>query len=120
MVATDLLLGLHDTVLFTWSGLLVFAFLGLRLREHRSTPRVALAALAGSTLFFIWTNFGVWLVSGMYPTTAAGLERCYVMALPFFRNSVLGDLAFTGALFAAWELLRLRAPRPAVFADSAV
>ena len=110
MVASDLILGLHDTVLFTWSGMLVFALLGYGLQSRRGAVRTAAAAVAGSTVFFLWTNLGVWLVSGMYPHTSGGLLQCYTLALPFFRNSLLGDLAFTCALFAAFEWVRLRRP----------
>jgi hypothetical protein len=108
MIVSDLLIGLHDTVAFTWSGMLLFAALGFALRG-RVTALWAVAAAAGGALgFFAWTNFGVWLVSGMYPHTAAGLVACYTLALPFLRNSLLGDLAYTGLLFAAFEWYRVR------------
>ncbi|MCI0657884.1 MAG: hypothetical protein L0170_12550, partial [Acidobacteria bacterium] len=83
------------------------ALLG-RLLVHRSTwrRRVA-AALAGSVIFFVVTNFAVWLGSeGFYEHTLDGLVRCYVLALPFFRNSVLGDLAWSIALFGLHDLAR--------------
>jgi hypothetical protein len=108
MVASDLVIGMHDTVLFTWSGMLLFVALGSALRKQHGAGRIALAALAGSTGFFVWTNFGVWLVSGLYPPTASGLVQCYTLALPFFRNSLLGDLGFAAALFAAYELVMAR------------
>jgi hypothetical protein len=108
MIASDLIIGLHATVAFTWSGMLVFALLGFALRGRRSGLGVVAAASAGSLAFFAWTNFGVWLVSAMYPHTAAGLVTCYTAALPFLRNSLLGNVAFAGALFAAYEWYRLR------------
>jgi hypothetical protein len=108
MVASDLVLVLHETVLFTWTGMLLFVALGGGLRRDRGAGRIALAALAGSTGFFLWTNFGVWLASGMYAHTWAGLLQCYTLALPFFRNSVLGDVAFSAALFGVYELVFAR------------
>lgn len=108
MIASDLLIGMHATVLFTWSGMLVFAALGFGLRGKRTTGRIVGSALAGSLAFFVWTNLGHWLTMGMYPMNGAGLMACYVAALPFFRNSLLGDLAFSGALFAAYEWYRVR------------
>lgn len=108
MVASDLVLGLHDTVLFTWTGMLLFVALGYALRSRQTTGRIALATLAGSAGYFIWTNFGVWAVSGMYSLSAQGLVQCYALALPFFRNSLLSDLGFTAALFATYELVRVR------------
>lgn len=108
MVVSDLVVGMHDTVLFTWSGMLIFMALGYALSVSRTATRIGLCSLAGSTAFFVWTNFGVWLVSGMYPQSAVGLAQCYTLALPFFRNSILSDLAFSGALFAAYEWVQLR------------
>lgn len=108
MIASDLVLGLHNTVAFTWSGMLVFAALGYGLHGRHNTARIIGSALAGSAAFFVWTNFGVWLAGGLYPQTSAGLAQCYMAALPFFRNSLLGNLAFGGALFAAYDLYRLR------------
>lgn len=108
MVASDLVLGLHETVFFTWTGMLLFVALGHSLRGQKSAGRMALLTLGGSTAFFVWSNFGVWLVSGMYAPTWSGLVQCYTLALPFFRNSLLGDLAFTAALFATWELVLSR------------
>ena len=108
MMVSDLIIGLHATVAFTWSAMLVFALLGFAMRQRATTGRIVGSALVGSASFFIWTNLGVWMVSGMYPHTSAGLAQCYVAALPFFRNSLLANLAFTGALFAVYEYIRLR------------
>ena len=68
------------------------------------------AALASSVLFFVLTNFGMWLFSGIYPRTSAGLAACYVAAIPFFQNSVAGDLFYAALLFGGFALAeRLRA-----------
>lgn len=109
MVTSDLAIGLHSSIAFTWSGMLVFALLGFGLASKPTALRVAGSAILGSTVFFLWTNFGVWLVTPMYAQTSAGLAQCYVAALPFFRNSLLGNVAFAGVLFAAyhWYMLRV-------------
>ena len=64
------------------------------------------AAILSSVLFFIVTNFGVWLTGGgwFYPKTLQGLIECYTLAIPFFRNSLAGDLVYTGVLFSLFEL----------------
>ena len=51
-------------------------------------------ALASSIFFYLFTNFGWWLMSGMYEHTLSGLIRCYYMAIPFFRNNLMGNLIF--------------------------
>jgi len=111
---SDLALGLHATLPFVYASFLVTAFLGRRIRTRRTMARVLGSALASSVVFFIVTNFGVWLTSGMYALDSTGLGTCYVAALPFFRNSLLGDLGFTSALFALENFaLRRLTPRPA-------
>ena len=68
--------------------------------------RVASAALASSTVFFIATNFAVWAFSPMYEKTLEGLVLCYTMAIPFFQNTVTGDLIWSGVIFGTYFLLR--------------
>jgi hypothetical protein len=68
--------------------------------------RVASAALASSTVFFIATNFAVWAFSPMYEKTLEGLVLCYTMAIPFFQNTVAGDLIWSGIIFGTYFLLR--------------
>ena len=83
--------------------------------------RVGASALASSVLFFIVTNFGVWAIGTMYPMTLAGLAACYVAAIPFFQNTVAGDLFYATLLFGGFAVLErllpavrgAGAPRPA-------
>ena len=62
-------------------------------------------------LFFVVTNFGTWLVSGMYPLSASGLAACYVAAIPFFQNTVAGDLFYATLLFGGFRLAELLMPQ---------
>jgi len=71
------------------------------LRENQSALRVGGAALGSSVGFFLVSNFAVWAAWEMYPKTLAGLGACYVAALPFFRNALVGDLAWTAVFFGA-------------------
>ena len=84
--------------------------IGFALRGRVSPGRVVGYALVGSTLFFLVTNFGVWLGSGMYPPTAAGLLATYIAGIPFFQNTVLGTLVYCFVLFGSFALLRRRIP----------
>ncbi|MBK6930779.1 MAG: hypothetical protein IPH12_07825 [Saprospirales bacterium] len=79
---------------------------GLLRRRRISALRVTGASLTASAVFFLVSNFSVWLGGGMYPKTGAGLMACYTAGLPFFSNTLLGDLAFSGILFGgyAWML----------------
>ena len=107
---SDLVLGFYagmTTVYFSMALVVVIGWLALK---RRSVVRIAGAALASSALFFILTNFGMWLSSGYYPRTWAGLQACYVAAIPFFQNSIAGDLFFCGLLFGGFALLERTVP----------
>lgn len=78
------------------------------LRERLTAGLVVGASLTGSLLFFLITNFSVWIEGTMYPKTGAGLLACYAAGLPFLKNTVLGDLLFSGALFGAYAWLGSR------------
>ncbi len=85
--------------------------LGFGLRGRVSALRVIGYSLAGSLLFFLVTNFGVWLGSTMYPPTAAGLLASYVAGLPFFQNTANGTLCYAALMFGTFAYLRQRHPR---------
>jgi hypothetical protein len=65
---------------------------------------LVLAGGAATAVFFVLSNLGVWLMSGMYPLTSAGLVECFVMALPFLQNSVTSTFVFMGLLFGGYSL----------------
>jgi hypothetical protein len=90
--------------IFIYGSFMLIGCLGTMLRR-RSPLALAAGSLAGSVIFFALTNFGVWARGGLYPRTLEGLATSYTMAIPFFRNTVLGDLAWNAALFGAWGLL---------------
>jgi len=76
------------------------------LQKKLGLLRVAGAALVSSTVFFIATNLAVWFFSPMYEKTLEGLVLCYTMAIPFFQNTVAGDLIWSGVIFGTYFLLR--------------
>lgn len=96
--ASDILLGWHTTLPFTWAGFALAAGLGTWLRRP-SVGRVALGAVTASTVFFVVSNLGVWLVGGLYPATREGLAACFVAAIPFFRQMLIGDVLCTLGFF---------------------
>jgi len=126
LLLSDLLLGVY----WSWSSMaydshmwlqyLCFALvvtLGLGLRQRPGMMRTAKTMLAGSMLFFVISNFGVWVFHSLYPHTAAGLVACYVAAIPFFGNSLAGDAFYTVLMFGGMYLLEsrfvsLREPEP--------
>lgn len=111
MVASDLIVGWHNLVLFTWGSYLLMGMIGWWVRQHKSVWRVAGGTLAGSVLFYVVTNFAVWAFTPLYAKTAAGLVQCFYLALPFFRNTVAGDIFYVGVFFGLYEALYYLAAR---------
>ncbi|MHC4120487.1 MAG: DUF6580 family putative transport protein [Planctomycetota bacterium] len=130
MYLSDLAMGLfiydfgwfHGFMPFVYTSFVATVCLGLLVRNRVTTLTVGGAALIGSVLFFVVTNFGVWLVSSLYPKTVAGLFGCYIAAIPFFRNMLVGNLFYTLVLFGGFALAQrylpaLRAEPAVVLAD---
>jgi hypothetical protein len=120
LLSGDLSLGLHRLIPVVYGSFALIVCLGFWLRKRRTVFPVAGAALAGSVLFFVLTNFGVWAFGSWYPKTWEGLVACYVAAIPFFHNTLLGDAVYNTVLFGGFALAAYRFPvlreRPALTA----
>jgi hypothetical protein len=103
MMLSDLALGLHAVIPFTWGSVLLISLLGRRERERRNAGWMVGLSIFSAVLFFAVTNFGAWLV--MYPKTFEGFVQCYVMAIPFFRNTLLSAVLYSSVLFGVYELV---------------
>lgn len=87
-------------------GLIVL--LGMVIVKKINVKNVVLASLSASALFFILSNFGVWLVAGgipPYTADGAGLLNTYILGIPFFGNTLIGDLCYSGVLFGAYSIV---------------
>ncbi len=96
---SDALLGFHNLMWATYGSIGLGIALGRILGRTPTWKRIISVSALSSVQFFLITNAAVWVTTPWYPKTADGLLACYVAALPFFRNSLLGDLAFAGILF---------------------
>jgi hypothetical protein len=108
---SDLVLGFYrgmGTVYFSVALIVVLGALALR---RASAVWVGFAAIASSVLFFVLTNLGMWLFSGFYPRTLAGLETCYIAAIPFFQNTLAGDLFYAALLFGGFAVAERMIPQ---------
>jgi hypothetical protein len=97
-------------VTWIWYGAMVL--FGGVLRQNAKPLRLVGASLTVSISFFLLSNLAVWAVWDMYPKTFNGLLTSYVVGLPYFRNTVMGDLLFTFAMFAIpvlWQAISSRA-----------
>src|SRR3989338_1760750 len=78
---------------YVYGSYLLIAFGGKYLRKLNIT-RVTAGAMGAALSFFIFTNFGMWLVGTTYPKTAEGLLACFVAAIPFFHNTLISSLLY--------------------------
>ncbi len=101
MVISDLVIGLHDVVLYTWGSFILIGFIGVSLRTRKTPVNILGAAVLSSALFFLVTNLGVWL--SWYPHSLAGLADCYVKAIPFFRISMVSNVIYSFVFFGIYE-----------------
>ena len=98
---SDLFIGLHATIPFVYISFILIALLGLYVKKIN-----IVSVLLSSTIFFLVSNFGVWLL--YYPISIEGLVHCYTLALPFFFNTVLGDLVYGALLIYPFHALQRR------------
>lgn len=112
MIASDMLLGFHDTVLFTWGGFMLVGLFGMTLKKRSNAERVPLGALASAIIFYLVSNFGVWLEGRLYVHTWQGLVDCYIAGLPFLQTSLIADIIFAAVLFGAYALATNAAGSP--------
>jgi Family of unknown function (DUF6580) len=110
LLLSDLVLGFYHGVVTVYASVALIVVLGWLVLGRVSSLRVGAAAIASSVLFFVITNFGVWLFTGFYPLTMAGLATCYIAAIPFFQNTVVGDLFYSVLLFGGFALLERTVP----------
>lgn len=107
MLITDIMLGLHRVMWATYGSLLITLFIGRWVQKKYSLSRFMTGTLISSILFFIITNFAVWFIpNGMYTKNLTGLIHCYVMALPFFRNSLLADFFYGVVFYYGYEVVQ--------------
>lgn len=111
MLIADLFIGFHDTMWAVYLSLCFITLIGIGLASRVKLVTIIGSALASSVLFFIVTNFAVWMGSIYYSQDLTGLMACYISAIPFFNYTVAGDLLYSGVLFGGLYLASLKFPK---------
>ena len=104
MIVSDAIIGFYNIMPITWACFALIALASSYWLRKPSFAKGFSLCIASSISFFAVTNFAVWLFGGIYSHTLSGLASCYTMALPFFRNTALSDLFYSGALIGAYWL----------------
>jgi hypothetical protein len=110
LFVSDMIIGFHSFMLPVYLSFGLVVLLGGLLKGRIRPVTVIAGSLGASLLFFLITNFAVWIGSPYYPQTFAGLLSCYGMAIPFYHSGMLGDLFYSGVFFGGYYLVELRYP----------
>jgi len=107
MLAGDLFIGFYawKLMLVIYGCFAIVGLLGVIIKKHKSAETILAGSILAAVLFFLATNWAVWQFSFWYTKTWAGLMQCYILALPFFKNTLLGNIFYTGVLCGAYEMV---------------
>lgn len=105
MLLSDAIIGFHSGMLTVYLTLAVIAFIGSTMIKKSSVMNIVLTSILSSILFFVTTNFSSWLMWNMYPKTLSGLLLAYEAGIPFYTNTLISTLLFSGVLFGVFGLL---------------
>ena len=98
MFISDLIIGFHSQIFSIYATIILLSILG-HLMKTKNFKNFAITGFTGSLIFFIITNFSVWLGGSLYPLTIDGIIQCYIMAIPFFHNTLISTILFLTILF---------------------
>ncbi len=107
---SDLILGFHQWMIAIYVSFALIVGIGFLLKQRIKVGTVLLASLSSSILFFILTNFAMWIGSPFYPQNLVGLMECYTAGLPFLNNGIMGDVFFSTIFFGGFYLAQLKFP----------
>lgn len=97
----------------TWVyvAFILIALMGMATLKQVNPRRLLGVSVLASVLFFLVTNFGHWLADPMAPKNFGGLIAAYIAGIPFFWNTLIGDLFYVVVLFEGFELVSRRYPQ---------
>lgn len=106
LLLSDLILGLHNTMIFVYAGFALTVAIGVLLKNRVTITNTVFAVIGSSVIFFLLTNFGAWMTSALYAKSVEGLLQAYIAGIPFFQNSLLGNLGYSLVIFGGYALLQ--------------
>ena len=101
MLLSDIFIGFYSHIFFVYLSLCLITFIFFKINNKINVKSLFIFGFLGSLIFYLISNFGVWLVSGMYEKNLSGLISCYILAIPFFKNTLISTIIFSYAGFFA-------------------
>ena len=95
MLLADFFIGFYSYMLFVYVSLFLIVLIFFKISKKMNYKNLFIFSFFGSVIFFLISNFGVWLVGNLYERNINGLIECYFMAIPFFKNTIISTLIFS-------------------------
>lgn len=109
IVISDIFIGYYEASLmfFVYGSFLLCVILGFWLKKHKKWYTIGGSAILGAVFFFLISNLAVWALTPWYAKTISGIIQCYLLAVPFFKNTLLGSLFYTTVFFGVYEIAKV-------------
>jgi hypothetical protein len=99
MFMADIIIGFHPFMIWVYGAIGLSTLISYwSMQFGKKYMQLGVMALVSSILFFVITNFAVWIMYDSYPKTLEGLMLCYTMAIPFFQNTLYGTIIYTALM----------------------
>ena len=109
MLIADAFIGFYNNIFFVYGSLLLIITIFYKISEKINSKNLFIFGFAGSLIFFIISNLGVWIIGDLYERNLNGLIECYFLAIPFFRNTLISTIFYSYAgLFTIMFINRLK------------
>ena len=95
----DMIIGFYKGMVWVYTGYILVIIISILYRKYRTLNSNLLKIFSTSLIFFIISNFGVWIEGLIYPLNYVGLFECYVAAIPFYKNTLIGTILYSGIFF---------------------
>lgn len=104
---TDLFLGLYPSLIFTYLSYFLIYLCGAADQKKRQLISVLILSVGCSGIFYLLSNFGVWLIEPMYKKDMINLLNCYIAGMPFYKNTLISTCCFSCFFFLLEKMIKL-------------
>lgn len=105
---------LYSGWVWTYASFALMVFIGRAVKKV-NVKNILIASLSAALVHWIVTDYGVWLAGGLDMATGKelqknlhGLVQCYVQALPYLKNMLVGNILFSAIMFGGFEYMQHR------------
>ena len=104
MVISDLIIGFYSSYFFVYFSLILIILIFSKFIKKVNFKNLFVLSISSSLLFFVVTNFGVWMMGDLYEKNLNGLALCYILAIPYFTNTLLSTIFFSYSILCLKKL----------------